>query len=186
MATDLLTLLDTLELDKVGLVGHDWGGRTGVLTCLRTPECFRAFALGIGHPVQRATLAMAAQIVAWRLSARSERTSGVSGDVANVATAILAATPPSPDLRLYGSILQQPDRASAASRCTAPSCFGKSETRPLPTAASARAHPSPRRSRRSHRQSALLQGWEDNADTMTVERLNVSDTSFRRKHRTRS
>ena len=29
LATDLLTLLDTLELDKVGLVGHDWGGWTG-------------------------------------------------------------------------------------------------------------------------------------------------------------
>ena len=36
-ATDMLALLDALELDRVRLVGHDWGG-------------FTAFLLGVQHP----------------------------------------------------------------------------------------------------------------------------------------
>jgi pimeloyl-ACP methyl ester carboxylesterase len=35
LATDLLTLLDTLGLDRVRLMGHDWGGWVGFLLCLR-------------------------------------------------------------------------------------------------------------------------------------------------------
>jgi pimeloyl-ACP methyl ester carboxylesterase len=31
LATDLLGLLDALELQRVRLVGHDWGGWTGFL-----------------------------------------------------------------------------------------------------------------------------------------------------------
>ena len=55
LATDLLGVLDALELDRVGLAGHDWGGFTGFLACLRAPERFRAFlALNIVHPWQHA------------------------------------------------------------------------------------------------------------------------------------
>lgn len=50
-ATDLLGLLDELGLDRVGLIGHDWGAWTGFLACLRAPERFDAFlALGITAP----------------------------------------------------------------------------------------------------------------------------------------
>jgi pimeloyl-ACP methyl ester carboxylesterase len=41
MGTDVLNLLDALELDRVRLVGHDWGGWIGFLICLRAPERFR-------------------------------------------------------------------------------------------------------------------------------------------------
>ena len=43
MGTDVLNLLDALELDRVRLVGHDWGGWIGFLICLRAPERFRRY-----------------------------------------------------------------------------------------------------------------------------------------------
>ena len=51
MATDMLTMLDQLDLDEVRLVGHDYGGIVGFLMCLRTPERFvRFLALSTYHP----------------------------------------------------------------------------------------------------------------------------------------
>ena len=51
-ADDMLALLDALELDSgVRLVGHDWGGYTGFLMCLREPERFVSYtACSITHP----------------------------------------------------------------------------------------------------------------------------------------
>ena len=162
LATDLLTLLDTLELDKVGLVGHDWGGWTGFGLASDTGALPGLPRVGHRPPVPASDVGQGGAIMAWRLSARSERTSGVSGDVASVATAGRRGdsgrhkppTPsPTPTCGCMDPSCSSPTGPAPASRCTAPSCFGKSETRPLPTAASARAHPSPRRPRRSHRQS---------------------------------
>jgi pimeloyl-ACP methyl ester carboxylesterase len=51
MAQDVLALLDELGLDRVDLVGHDWGGWVGFLLALRRPERIRRFvALGIVPP----------------------------------------------------------------------------------------------------------------------------------------
>jgi pimeloyl-ACP methyl ester carboxylesterase len=51
LAADVLALLDVLELDRVRLAGHDWGGFTGFLLCLQSPERFSHFAVaGMGHP----------------------------------------------------------------------------------------------------------------------------------------
>ena len=51
VAQDVLALLDALGLDRVGLVGHDWGGYVGHLLCLRAPERFTSYlALNIAHP----------------------------------------------------------------------------------------------------------------------------------------
>ena len=44
LARDLLRLLDVLELERVRLVGHDWGGFTGFLACLEAPQRFERFA----------------------------------------------------------------------------------------------------------------------------------------------
>ena len=50
-ASDLIGLLDALELDRVDLIAHDWGGFAGFLAALRAPERFRRFlALAITHP----------------------------------------------------------------------------------------------------------------------------------------
>jgi pimeloyl-ACP methyl ester carboxylesterase len=51
LAGDILAVLDALERERVGLVGHDWGGFIGFLLCLRRPERFeRYLALNTGHP----------------------------------------------------------------------------------------------------------------------------------------
>ena len=61
MASDLLALLDALELDRVRLVGHDWGGFAGFLACLRAPERFERFCcLGITTPWLRVSSSPAA------------------------------------------------------------------------------------------------------------------------------
>jgi pimeloyl-ACP methyl ester carboxylesterase len=51
MATDVLAVLDELGLERVKLVGHDWGGWIGFLLCLRAPLRFERFlALNIVPP----------------------------------------------------------------------------------------------------------------------------------------
>ena len=51
LATDLLGLLDALGLERVRLVGHDWGAFACFLACLRAPErCSHLVAMGILHP----------------------------------------------------------------------------------------------------------------------------------------
>jgi pimeloyl-ACP methyl ester carboxylesterase len=43
MAQDVLALLDELGLDRVDLLGHDWGGWIGFLLSLRRPDRIRRF-----------------------------------------------------------------------------------------------------------------------------------------------
>jgi len=51
LATDALAVLDALELERVKLVGHDWGGWIGFLLALRAPERVERFlALNIVPP----------------------------------------------------------------------------------------------------------------------------------------
>jgi pimeloyl-ACP methyl ester carboxylesterase len=51
LADDVLAVLDELGLERVRLVGHDWGGWIGFLLCLRAPERFQRYlALNILPP----------------------------------------------------------------------------------------------------------------------------------------
>ncbi len=51
LADDVLAVLDALGLQRVKLVGHDWGGWIGFLLCLRAPQRFeRYLALNILPP----------------------------------------------------------------------------------------------------------------------------------------
>jgi pimeloyl-ACP methyl ester carboxylesterase len=51
LASDVLAVLDALDIDRVKLIGHDWGGFVGFLCCLRAPERFERFlALNIIGP----------------------------------------------------------------------------------------------------------------------------------------
>ena len=65
-ARDVLALLDALEIEEpVGLVGHDWGGWTGYMLCLRHPERVSRFlAVNIYHPFVGPT--PRALLSAWR------------------------------------------------------------------------------------------------------------------------
>lgn len=51
LADDVLKLLDVLELDRVKLVGHDWGGFAGFILAMKHPERVeRYMALNIPPP----------------------------------------------------------------------------------------------------------------------------------------
>jgi pimeloyl-ACP methyl ester carboxylesterase len=51
LADDQIALLDALDLERVRLVGHDWGGWTALLAALTAPERFsRVLALSTAHP----------------------------------------------------------------------------------------------------------------------------------------
>jgi pimeloyl-ACP methyl ester carboxylesterase len=51
LSLDVRALTDTLGLDRVGLIGHDWGGWTSILTAAREPQRVSAvLALSIAHP----------------------------------------------------------------------------------------------------------------------------------------
>lgn len=51
LVDDVLAVMDALGLEKVKLVGHDWGGWIGFLLCLRAPQRFeRYLALNILPP----------------------------------------------------------------------------------------------------------------------------------------
>ena len=49
LADDNIALLDALGLDRVALIGHDWGAFTGFLICLSAPERISAY-LGCSIP----------------------------------------------------------------------------------------------------------------------------------------
>jgi pimeloyl-ACP methyl ester carboxylesterase len=182
LATDLLGLLDALDLDQVRLIGHDWGGWTGFLACLRSPQRFRSFlALGIVHPFQRPTLGKALQ--AWRgayqlalatpvLAAATLRASPRPVTAAIRAATVRTDAFSDQELLGYGSILQQPERAHASVQM-----YRTFVLRELPKLARYREQrlvvptqlivgtgdpvASP----------ALLDGWQDHADDMTLTRL---------------
>ena len=51
LVEDLRALLDALEIDKVKLVGHDWGAVQGWQLTLKYPERIeRYIPLSVGHP----------------------------------------------------------------------------------------------------------------------------------------
>ena len=66
LADDAVALLDAEELDRVHLLGHDWGAWTGILLAVQAPERLRSLlALGILHPWQPTAKAA---LNAWRFS----------------------------------------------------------------------------------------------------------------------
>jgi len=61
LARDVIALLDELGLERVKLMGHDWGGLAGFIVCVLAPERIERFVVGnVGHlwpkPSLRSTL----------------------------------------------------------------------------------------------------------------------------------
>lgn len=51
LASDLLALLDALDVERANVIAHDWGGFVGFLAALRAPERIeRLVAMNIVHP----------------------------------------------------------------------------------------------------------------------------------------
>lgn len=68
MADDQISLLDALGVDRVRLVGHDWGGWAALLAALAEPERVSSLlVLSIGHPwVRRRTAARHGWMLAYQ------------------------------------------------------------------------------------------------------------------------
>lgn len=182
LASDLLGTLDSLGLDRVGLVGHDWGGWTGCLACLRAPERFSGFlALGITHPFQRVDRRV---FQAWRASYQMALSTPMAAAALRVSprlvesSVLLGATRRSAftpaDLRLYGAVLQEPARARASTllyrtfllREGIPVMRGRYDASRLTVATRLVGG-----SGDPVIVPSLLDGWQDHADDMIVEVL---------------
>lgn len=51
LVDDLVGLLERLDIERVRLIGHDWGSIVGWQLCMRSPERVDRFvALSVGHP----------------------------------------------------------------------------------------------------------------------------------------
>jgi pimeloyl-ACP methyl ester carboxylesterase len=127
-AADVLALLDLENLDRVRVVGHDWGGYTAFLVALEHPERIqRMVALDITPPWRLApqlsnigipVLASYQLLLASPLLGRLALTS----TPAFVRALIRAGSGSSmqwseQDLDQYASVLRDPDRARASSSC---------------------------------------------------------------------
>ncbi|MEX2106263.1 MAG: alpha/beta hydrolase [Solirubrobacterales bacterium] len=122
MATDVLAVLDELGLDRVKLVGHDWGGWIGFLLCLRAPQRFeRYLALNIATPWpnRRATVTEAWRfyyqwlILAPGLGYRLHRSGKLVPKVLVGASTVREAWEPE-TIAAFADNLAEPDRARAA------------------------------------------------------------------------
>jgi pimeloyl-ACP methyl ester carboxylesterase len=178
LASDLLGLLDAMELRQVGLIGHDWGGWVGFLACLRAPERFRAFlALGIVPPFQRPTLGKALQ--GWRLGyqlplstpllGQALMRGGLAGRVVRAGSRRQIG-----DVATYGQVMAEPARARATAQLYRTFLLFESrqvlggrydgQRLTVPTRLVNGRH-DPVAS------GALIDGWQEHADDMTVEIL---------------
>ena len=123
LGDDVLAILDELELPRVKLLAHDWGGWVGYLLALRAPERFERFVVlnipppwGGGRPDLRGMLGL------WRLWYQALLGSPLGAHVARnprlMARAIRAdnAYPDSfsdAAMAQYTAALAEPDRARA-------------------------------------------------------------------------
>jgi pimeloyl-ACP methyl ester carboxylesterase len=121
LATDVLAVMDALGLERVKLVGHDWGGWIGYLLCLRAPERFHQYlALNILTPwvnlrtivpeMWRFTyqLVVAAPVLGYRL-----HTSGTLVPKVLLGASVRREHFDDETLHVFADNLAEPDRARA-------------------------------------------------------------------------
>jgi len=123
LADDLVAVLDALDLERVCLMGHDWGAWSGFLACLAAPERFAAFlALGSPRPGGRPSARQLLEV--WRFGYQVAIASPVLGRrlvadrrfvervIVGGAVQRQAWTPY--DLRAFSAVLAEPARAQAS------------------------------------------------------------------------
>lgn len=66
LSKDVIGLLDAMKLERVCLVGHDWGALVGWHVCMAAPARIERFAaLSVGHPNAYANAGLAQKMKAW-------------------------------------------------------------------------------------------------------------------------
>jgi pimeloyl-ACP methyl ester carboxylesterase len=123
LATDLLGTLDALQLGRVRLVGHDWGGWTGFLACLREPARFEHY-VAINIPPPSFRLRPQAALDSWRIAYQVLLASPAGPlllqqrpELVERAVRVGSRHPEATtdeDAALYARILTDPDRARAS------------------------------------------------------------------------
>jgi pimeloyl-ACP methyl ester carboxylesterase len=123
MGTDVLNLLDALGLDKVRLVGHDWGGWIGFLIAFRAPERFERY-VALNIPTPWANRDPRNFLDIWRFWYMAVLASPWLGrhvvQNTNFVRRIIQGTNKRPDvwtdeqLAEYTDVLREPDRARAS------------------------------------------------------------------------
>jgi pimeloyl-ACP methyl ester carboxylesterase len=122
LADDVLALLDELGLERVKLVGHDWGAWIGFLLCLKAPERFSQYlTMNILPPwtSRRATAAqlwrfwyqwvILAPVIGYRL-----HTSGTIVPKTLVGASVNRAVWDRATIAAFTDTFREPDRARAA------------------------------------------------------------------------
>lgn len=115
-ATDAVALLDALKIDRADLIGHDWGGFSGFLLCLRHPERVRRFlALSTPHPFTRVTPEVA--LGSWRAWYTLPLAAGVVRHRPGFAGWFMAREGvPAEDVEVFVERFREPARAHATAR----------------------------------------------------------------------
>lgn len=180
LAADVLAVLDELGLERVKLVGHDWGGWIGYLLCLRAPERFeRYLALNILTPwvsprvivpeAWRFTyqLMVAAPLLGYRL-----HTSGALVPKVLLGASVVRDNFDPETLHIFSDNLAEPDRARACVQM-----YRTFQLREQPalirgryagqrlTVPTLQLHGTEDAALRPH----MLAGWQRHADDMRVE-----------------
>lgn len=66
LRADIVSLLDAMQIERVYLVGHDWGAAIGWQLCIHAPERVERFAaLSVGHPRAYARAGLGQLLKAW-------------------------------------------------------------------------------------------------------------------------
>jgi pimeloyl-ACP methyl ester carboxylesterase len=173
MADDMLAVLDALGLERVTIVGHDWGGWIAFLACMQAPERFeRLLALGISPPFGRPSAR--ALLDAWRFAYMLAIAAPASGGRLASSERFVRATLRAPagafsddDLRAFVGVLAEPARARASVQL-----YRTFVLRELAARTHGRLHVPARLVVGAHDpvvRPSLLAGRERHADDLTVE-----------------
>jgi pimeloyl-ACP methyl ester carboxylesterase len=127
--SDIIALMDALEIDRASLVAHDWGAIVGFDLCLNHPERFTEYvAIAVPAPYLRMTPALAGALVRavphlwfqWVIATPVLGPRLLSHGRQRLARWILSAFETKPmrtgDVEAYVATLRDPAHAAAASK----------------------------------------------------------------------